>query len=48
MLVHPLLKAQWICVSAAGTVISERGASSQPRSAEALNLLPPLIGSSRI
>lgn len=38
--------AQQTCVSAAGAAASEHNASSEQRSAEALNLLPPLIGSS--
>ena len=46
MLVTPSSLAQWTCVSAASAVLSEHRASSQLRSAEALNLLPPLIGSS--
>lgn len=37
--------AQQTCVSAAGTDVSEHNASSEQRSAEALNLLPPLTGS---
>lgn len=44
----PSSLAQRTCVSAVSAVISEHSAISQLRSAEALNLLPSLIGSSLV